>query len=259
MTEEVLEIEDEFLQARMCHACQLQRIFHCLFSKSDGFIGLFFFFATSVATKRCIIVKTVLVSVRYMLFHVATMFIDICKTGKYVRHLLRESYRKDGKVKHRTVGNLSNCTDQQISAIRWALGFEGELPPVTATVSDVVVRQGLSIGAVVALQHMCRTMGLEKALGSTQAGKRAAWQVMARIMDQGSRLSAVRLAGAHAVCDVLALEEFCEDDLYQNLDWLSENQQAIEQALFKEAPPEGKCDLFLYDACPVISQTTATG
>ena len=175
------------------------------------------------------------------------MFIDSCKTGKYVRHLLRESYRKAGKVQHRTVGNLSNCTDQQIRAMRWALRFEGELPPVTATAPQVVLQQGLSIGAVLTLQHLCRTLGLEKALGATQAGKLAEWQVMARIMDQGSRLSAVRLAGAHAACDVLALEAFCEDDLYQNLDWLAENQQAIEQALFKEAHPEGKCDLFLYD------------
>ena len=175
------------------------------------------------------------------------MFIDSCKTGKYVRHLLRESYRKAGKVKHRTVGNLSNCTAQQIRAMRWALRFEGELPPVPATAPQVVLRQGLSIGAVLTLQHLSRTLGLEKALGPTQAGKLAAWQVMARVMDQGSRLSAVRLASTHAVCDVLALEAFCEDDLYQNLDWLAENQQAIEQALFKEAHPEGKCDLFLYD------------
>ena len=182
-----------------------------------------------------------------MLFHVVTMFIDSCKTGKYVRHLLRESYRKDGKVKHRTVGNLSNCTDPQIGAIRWALRFEGELPPATATVPEVVIRQGLSMGAVVTLQHMCRTMGIEKALGSTQAGKLAVWQIMARIMAQGSRLSAVRLAGTHAVGDVLALEKFCEDDLYRNLDWLSENQPAIEQALFRAAHPDGKCDLFLYD------------
>src|SRR3990172_4324719 len=109
----------------------------------------------------------VLAGVHWMCFNVVTMFIDICKTGKYVRHLLRESYRKDGKVKHRTVGNLSNCTDQQIGAIRWALRFEGELPPVTATVPEVVIRQGLSIGAVVALQHMCQTMGIEKALGAT--------------------------------------------------------------------------------------------
>lgn len=175
------------------------------------------------------------------------MFIDSCKTGKYIRHLIRESYRQDGKVKHRTVGNLSNCTDKQIQAIKWALRFGGEVPPKAARLPEFVIRQGLSIGAVAVLHPISRTLGMEKALGLSQEGKLALWQVMARIMDQGSRLSAVRLAGAHAVCDVLNLEGFCEDDLYRNLDWLSENQQAIEQALFREAHPDGKCDLFLYD------------
>jgi len=175
------------------------------------------------------------------------MYIDSCNTGKYVRHLLRKSYRKNGKAKHRTLGNLSTCTDKQIQAIRWALRFEGELPAGAALSPELIVRQGLSIGAVAVLHQLSGTLGIEKALGLAQDGKLALWQVMARIIDRGSRLSAVRLAGAHAVCDVLALEAFCEDDLYQNLDWLSENQQAIEQALFREAHPDEKCDLFLYD------------
>jgi transposase len=176
------------------------------------------------------------------------MYIDICKTGKYTRLLLRESYRKAGKVKHRTIGNLSHCTDRQVEAIRWALRFDGQLPPRTAkSPAPVILQQGLSIGAVATLHTISRTLGLESALGLSQEGKQALWQVMARIIDQGSRLSAVRLAGSHAACDVLELEAFCEDDLYQNLDWLSEHQHEIEDALFVAAHPDGKCDLFLYD------------
>lgn len=176
------------------------------------------------------------------------MYIDSCKTGKYVRHLLRESYRKGGQVKHRTIGNLSDCTDRQVEAIRWALRFDGELPSRAAkSPEEIVLRQGLSIGAVATLHQMSQALGIEQALGLSQAGKRALWQVMARIIDQGSRLSAVRLAGSHAACDVLALEAFCEDDLYANLDWLAAHQPAIEKALFLQAHPDGQCDLFLYD------------
>ena len=175
------------------------------------------------------------------------MFIDSCKTGKYVRHLLRDSYREGDKVRHTTIGNLSKCTDGQIEAIKWALRFKGELPSNTAKSPEILLKQGLSVGAVITLQNMSQTLGIEKALGSTQEGKLALWQVMARIIDQGSRLSAVRLAGSHAACDVLKLEAFCEDDLYEDLDWLSEHQQEIENALFLQAHPDGKCDLFLYD------------
>jgi proteasome lid subunit RPN8/RPN11 len=181
-----------------------------------------------------------------LLFYVVTMFIDSCKTGKYVRHLLRDSYREGGKVRHTTIGNLSKCTDRQIEAIKWALHFKGELPSNTGK-SEIHLRQGLSVGAVITLQQMSQALGIEKALGFTQDGKLALWQVVARIMDQGSRLSAVRLAGSHAACDVLKLEAFCEDDLYENLDWLSAHQQEIENALFWQSHPDGKCDLFLYD------------
>ena len=175
------------------------------------------------------------------------MYIDSCNTGKYARHLLRESYRENGKVKHRTVGNLSNCTAKQIQAMKWALRFNGELPEANLIARDVMVKQGLSIGAVAVLHSIIRDLGIEAALGTSQDGKLAAWQIMARIIDQGSRLSAVRLAGAHAACDVLNLETFCEDDLYCNLDWLSEKQPEIERSLFLAAHPDGKCDLFLYD------------
>jgi len=68
-------------------------------------------------------------------------------------------------------------------------------------------------------------------------GKQALWQVFARVLEQGSRLSAVRLVNAHAACDVLELDGFNEDDLYRNLDWLSEEQKDIEDRLFRQRYP----------------------
>ena len=63
----------------------------------------------------------------------------------------------------------------------------------------------------------------------------------------GSRLSAVRLAGSHAACDVLEMDPFNENQLYPILAWLADNQARIEQELFKQLHPQGCPDLFLYD------------
>lgn len=178
------------------------------------------------------------------------MYLDVAystRGGKtYGRYLLRESYRHEGKVKHRTIANLSHCSEEEIAAIRLALRHKGDLAQV-ASLKEVTAQQGLRIGAVCCLLAIAQRLGLAQALGGQRPAKLALWQVMARLLDQGSRLSAVRLAQSHAACDLLGLESFHEDHLYHNLAWLAQHQEAIEQRLFRrrygEAPPQ----LFLYD------------
>ena len=75
----------------------------------------------------------------------------------------------------------------------------------------------------------------------------ALWQVIARVIDQGSRLSAVRLAGTHAACEILEVDPFHEEHLYANLDWLQAQQVAIEQKLFHQLHRGQPPELFLYD------------
>ena len=96
---------------------------------------------------------------------------------------------------------------------------------------------------------MARRLSITKSLGNTRDGKLALWQVIARVIAQGSRLSAVRLSADHAIYDLLKLETFNEDDLYSNLDWLSENQSVIEKKIFKakQATSKKTLNLFLYD------------
>src|SRR6266853_6040970 len=105
----------------------------------------------------------------------------------------------------------------------------------------------MSFGAVWTVYHIARRLGIEKALGTTRAGKLALWQVIARVIDQGSRLSAVRLAMAHAACDILGLGTFDEDALYENLDWLAGVQAAVEDRLFAQRTKTTPVSLFLYD------------
>ena len=165
----------------------------------------------------------------------------------YTSHLIREAYRDKGKTRHRTIANLSRCSDEVIAAIRLALKHQGDLANLGSVRDDLHVEQGLSVGAVFALSAVAKRLGINKALGNSQQAKQALWQVLARAIDQGSRLSAVRLAGTHAACDVLGLEAFNEDDLYANLDWLNSHQAAIEDRLFRQRHPEGTAELFLYD------------
>jgi hypothetical protein len=179
--------------------------------------------------------------------HIAT---NKTKHGKkiYNSTLLRESYREDGKVKKRTVANLSSCSAEEVAAIRFALKHKGELSELTCKKKDIHLEEGLSVGAIWTVYQLAKRLGIEKALGNDNSGKLALWQVMARTLEQGSRLSAVRLAKTHAACDVLGIGEgFNEDDLYVNLAWLSDQQERIEDRLFSFYKKRGSCELFLYD------------
>ena len=172
------------------------------------------------------------------------------KTGKkiYRSILLRESYREGGKVKKRTIANLSRCTPGEIAAIKLALRYKEDLTVLGSLTEAVELQEGLSIGAVFTVSQVGKELGIEKALGTDFEGKLAFWQVIARVLDQGSRLSAVRLAKMHGVGDVLGMGRgFDENNLYENLGWLAEHQEEIERRLFFLRSGSGKPRLFLYD------------
>jgi hypothetical protein len=179
------------------------------------------------------------------------MYVDtshITRGGKtYTRHLLRESYRAHGKVLHRTIANVSHCSEAEIAALRLALRHKEDLEHLGTIQDAITLKQELSFGAVWTVYHVARRLGIEQALGTTREGKLALWQVMARVIDQGSRLSAVRLAMAHAACDVLGLGTFNEDALYENLDWLAGAQALVEDRLFAQRTKSKPINLFLYD------------
>ncbi len=179
------------------------------------------------------------------------MYIDtshITRGGKtYTRHLLRESYRANGKVLHRTIANVSHCSAGEIAALRLALRHKEALEHLGTIQDAITLKQGMSFGAVWTVYHVARRLGIEQALGTTRERKLALWQVMARVIDQGSRLSAVRLAMSHAACDVLGLGTFDEDTLYENLDWLAGAQAAIEDRLYAQRTKTKPINLFLYD------------
>ncbi|MBM4341694.1 MAG: IS1634 family transposase [Deltaproteobacteria bacterium] len=174
------------------------------------------------------------------------MYVDTSHRKTYTRYLLRDSFRKNGKVKHRTIASLSSCSQEEIAAIKLALKHKGDLAHLVS-LKQIKTREGLRIGAVYSLKVIADRIGLIRALGNDRQGKLALWQVQARLMDQQSRLRAVRLATSHAVCDVLGLEAFNEDHLYGNLAWLAERQEVIEKRLFRHRYGNAAPQLFLYD------------
>ncbi len=164
--------------------------------------------------------------------------------------LLRESYRdkKDGKVKSKTLANLTYCKKEEIQAMKLALKHKNNLQKLGDIDSSMQIKEGVSIGAVFLIYNIAKKIGIEKALGTSVNGKIALWQVIARLICQGSRLSAIRLAQSTTACEVLNIKkDFCEDDLYKNLAWLSENQLSIEKKLLNSRYKNKKPQLFLYD------------
>lgn len=162
--------------------------------------------------------------------------------------LLRQSYREGKAVKNRTLANLSHCTPQEIAALRLALRHKDDLAALDSVHTALEVYEGPAVGAAWTIYQVARRLGITKALGTDFAGKLALWQVMARVIDQGSRLSAVRLAQTHAACELLHFSRgFDENDLYENLAWLATHQATIEQRLFAVRHGQRKPALFLYD------------
>jgi hypothetical protein len=172
------------------------------------------------------------------------------KNGQtYTSVWLRESYRDpaDGKVKKRAILNLKNVPADVVDALELALKHKSNLAEL-CSLDELQVQHQRSVGAVWTAYQVAQRLGLLKALGQDQQGKLALWQIIARLLDQGSRLSAVRLAEGHAAAEILQFERgFSENELYDNLGWIHERQNAIEKTLFSLRQDACPTRLFLYD------------
>jgi transposase len=164
----------------------------------------------------------------------------------YRRTLLRNSYRKKGKVCHDTIANLSKCDDDEIEAIKLALANKQNLAALRVPDKGVKT-QGFSVGAVWLLYQLAKRLGIVKAIGRSEKAKLSLWMVISAVIGSVSRLSATRLAQSHAACDILGLDSFCEDDLYSAMDWLHDHQEVIEKRLFNGRYKAEKPNMYLYD------------
>ena len=100
------------------------------------------------------------------------------RDGKtYRRALLRNSYRKDGKVHHDTIANLSKCNPDEIEVLKLALKNKKTLKELKIPGEKVETYQGKIVGAVWPLYQLSRRLGIEKALGRCREAKLSLWMV----------------------------------------------------------------------------------
>jgi transposase len=162
--------------------------------------------------------------------------------------LLRESYRENGKVRKRTLCNLSDWPVAHIEGLRGVLKGGTVIAPER---DAFTVTRSLPHGHVALALGTARKIGLDGIIGP--AGNRCRDLVLAmliaRITDPGSKLAASRAlspdTATSSLGTILGLGEVDEDELYTALDWLGERQPAIETALAKRHLKNGT--LVLYD------------
>src|ERR1700758_2859662 len=162
--------------------------------------------------------------------------------------LLRESYREGGKVKKRTLLNLSDWPADRIAGFKMLLKGGTVIPQDQQAITVI---RSLPHGHVAAALGTARKIGLDRLLGPD--GHRCRDLVLAliisRILDPTSKLAAARAlspaTAASSLGEVLALGGVDENELYHALDWLLARQPAVEAALAKRHLSHGT--LVLYD------------
>ncbi len=162
--------------------------------------------------------------------------------------LLRESYREDGKVKKRTLANLTHWPADKLEGLRRVLRNETLVSPDDAF--DIV--RSLPHGHVAAVLGTLRHLQLDKFIGSRRSRERdlVVAMIAARVLDPRSKLATARgltdETAASTLGKALSLGSTDEDELYEAMDWLLPRQGKIETALAARHLAEGT--LVLYDA-----------
>ena len=172
--------------------------------------------------------------------------------------LIRHSYREGGKVKKRTLSNITKLPPEMIEKIRKILRGAAVADLPAALEDAFTISRSLQHGNAAAVLATLRGCGVEQAIASRRSRSRdlAVALVAQRILEPGSKLAAARLFRPETAVSTLASqlglpENVSEDRLYETMDWLLERQPRIEKALAEKHPGEGSP--VLYDLTSVWS------
>lgn len=163
--------------------------------------------------------------------------------------LLRQSFRQDGKVRNRTLANLSDWPPTQIEALRQVL--KGDLRAGPLLPNSFQITRSLPHGHVAAVLGSLRKLHLESLLDPVPSRQRdlVVAMIVARIFDPASKLATARALHADtlhsSLGEVLGLDSADQVELYEAMDWLLPRQARIEQELAKRHLSSG--GLVLYD------------
>src|SRR6266481_5556839 len=150
--------------------------------------------------------------------------------------LLRESFREQGRVRKRTLANLSDWPTSLVEGFRTLL--KGG---VAVAEAGIAIRRSLPHGHAAAVLGTIRAIGLDRLLGRP-SDKRLAPLAIAliasRLVSPASKLATARDLAADTACSslgrLLQLGAVDEVELYRALDWLGARQAAIEGALAQQ-------------------------
>jgi len=165
----------------------------------------------------------------------------------YTSVLLRCSFRQDGKVKHETLGNLTQLPPDVIDFVKRRLS--GELDENAPQSSFEIVRS-LPHGNVVAVLKTAKKLGLENLLASRPCRERDLIMglIASRVLSPRSKLSTNTALNAetakHTLAEELELGEVDVHQLYAAMDWLLDRQTRIENKLAKKHLKDGHLVLF---------------
>jgi transposase len=184
----------------------------------------------------------------------------------YTSHLLRRTYREDGKVKHETLGNLSHLPEPIIEMIRQALRGETFVPVGTV----FQIERSLPHGNVAAILGTLRSLELDRIISTRRTRQRdlVVAMIADRLIDPQSKLATARGIndGTSSLGDALDLGNVDEDELYAAMDWVLTRQDHIERSLAKRHLTEGGLALidvtsahFEGRTCPLAAFGNAKG
>jgi transposase len=151
------------------------------------------------------------------------------KDRVYRTHLLRRSYREDGKVKNETLGNLSHLPDPLIDIIRRSLQGETFVPAASA----FEVLGSRSHGPVQAVAAALQRLGFAALIASKPSRQRdlVCAMVAARIIAPQTKLATTRWWHTTTLAETFRVADASEDELYAAMDWLLAGQNRIQQKL----------------------------
>ena len=163
--------------------------------------------------------------------------------------LLRESYREAGKVKNRTLANLSSWPEAKVDALARVL--KGQPPPAAGLDGAFEITRSLPHGHVAAVLGTARQLGLDELIDPVPSRHRDLVTAMAvaQVIAPDSKLAIARglrdATAASSLGEVLGVGSCDEDDLYAAMDYLHARQDAIQDALAARHLAGGT--LVLYD------------
>ena len=171
--------------------------------------------------------------------------------------LLREGWREGGRVRKRTLANLTDWPAEKVQRLRRVLKGQRLVSPEEA----FAIERSLPHGHVEAVLAMARRLGLDRLIAPKRSPQRdrVLAMVVGRLLHPGSKLATARRWHSTTLAQELDLGDADEDDLYEAMDWLLARQARIERRLAQRHLREGapvfadvSASCYEGGACPLV-------